>query len=142
MAGQGREIRRSEITSPCRQYILRNYYCFFWVAHRLAALHAGHSFCSIRGLTGLAALPLDWPPAPAFSQEQGVSALDTSHHCDLCCIAKRVFRIRDARRRGKAKKQWPLPNPARPRSGHYEIFGNPSWPKEASRRASVHCLRP
>jgi hypothetical protein len=24
----------------------------------------------------------------------------------------------------------------------YEIFGHPSWPKGASRRASAHCLRP
>ena len=24
----------------------------------------------------------------------------------------------------------------------YEIFGHPSWPKEASRRANAYCLRP
>ena len=30
------------------------------------------------------------------------------------------------------------PNPARLRSGPYEIFGHPSWPKVASQRANAH----
>jgi len=32
------------------------------------------------------------------------------------------------------RKRWVrfYPNPARPRSGPYDIFGHPSWPKEAS----------
>jgi len=34
------------------------------------------------------------------------------------------------------------PNTALPRSGPYDIFGHPSWPKEASRRANAYCLRP
>ena len=34
----------------------------------------------------------------------------------------------------KATKTWLYPKPARPRSGPYDIFGHPSWPKEASRK--------
>ena len=32
----------------------------------------------------------------------------------------------------------PRTSPERP----YKIFGHPSWPKEASRRANAYCLRP
>ena len=42
----------------------------------------------------------------------------------------------------KATKLWLYPDPARSRSGPYDIFGHPSWPKEASHRANAHCLRP
>ena len=43
-------------------------------------------------------------------------------------------------RMGKPFKQYPKPrtSPERP----YKIFGPPSWPKAASRRANANCLRP
>ena len=32
------------------------------------------------------------------------------------------------------------PNPARPRSGSYDILGHPSWPKEASPKGRMRCI--
>jgi hypothetical protein len=45
---------------------------------------------------------------------------------------------------GPLEKQMPslYTNPACPRSGPRKLLGLPPWPKEASRRANAHCLRP
>jgi len=82
------------------------------------------------------------PPSP-FKKGSAVSALSCSGNYDPCSIAVRVFRVRAARCRGKAESNCFTPNPARPRSGPYDIFGHPFWPKEASPRANAkYCLHP
>ncbi len=73
-------------------------------------------------------------PRQAWGAGSAVSALDCWRPYNVCGIAKRVFRVRAARRRGKAEAK-SLPQPRTSLERTYENFGHPSRSKEASRRA-------
>jgi hypothetical protein len=73
------------------------FFVIFWAAHRSAALHADHIFSIIIGLQDSQHFP-----SPGTSGS-ALSALCSCRHYDPCSIAKRVFRVRAARRMGKAK---------------------------------------